>query len=317
MEDHYNNNAQSTADYLAQLLKDKSRLVAFPNFFTHLERLLDEEITKVRNSLFQINGTKKEPLVLPEPVGEHVTIQEKVFVPVKDYPDYNFVGRILGPKGLTTKMLEQETGCRIMVRGKGSMRDKKKEEQYKGKPNYEHLNEELHVLIQVDDSQNRANLKMDRAVREVKRLLIPVTDGEDELKKRQLMELAIIRGTYRDSGTKTTKSEALPVLAPPLTLSPHLRTAAPIGAPLILSHRLPLPTSAALINGSIPPPLINPQEAGLVYNYTPYTDYQYTTLTSPPLTEYHTSVADAGATDKEKKHVGVRAHPYSRTGILS
>ena len=28
-------------------------------------------------------------------------------------------------------------------------------------------------------------------------------DGEDELKKRQLMELAIINGTYRDSSTKT------------------------------------------------------------------------------------------------------------------
>lgn len=29
-------------------------------------------------------------------------------------------------------------------------------------------------------------------------------DGEDELKKRQLMELAIINGTYRDSSTKAT-----------------------------------------------------------------------------------------------------------------
>lgn len=39
---------------------------------------------------------------------------------------FNFVGRILGPRGLTAKQLEAETGCKIMVRGKGSMRDKKK-----------------------------------------------------------------------------------------------------------------------------------------------------------------------------------------------
>ena len=39
---------------------------------------------------------------------------------------FNFVGRILGPRGLTAKQLEQETGCKVMVRGKGSMRDKKK-----------------------------------------------------------------------------------------------------------------------------------------------------------------------------------------------
>ena len=39
---------------------------------------------------------------------------------------FNFVGRILGPRGMTAKQLEQDTGCKIMVRGMGSMRDKKK-----------------------------------------------------------------------------------------------------------------------------------------------------------------------------------------------
>lgn len=59
------------------------------------------------------------------------------------------MGRILGPRGMTAKQLETETGCKIMVRGKGSMRDKKKEEANRGKPNWEHLAEELHVIIQV------------------------------------------------------------------------------------------------------------------------------------------------------------------------
>lgn len=31
-------------------------------------------------------------------------------------------------------------------------------------------------------------------------------DGEDELKKRQLMELAIINGTYRDSSSKAASA---------------------------------------------------------------------------------------------------------------
>ncbi len=34
---------------------------------------------------------------------------------------------------MTTKQLEQETGCKIMVRGKGSMRDKKKVRERPGK----------------------------------------------------------------------------------------------------------------------------------------------------------------------------------------
>ncbi|TNN44756.1 Protein quaking-B [Liparis tanakae] len=45
---------------------------------------------------------------------------------VEQIKTYNFVGRILGPRGLTAKQLEAETGCKIMVRGKSSMRDKKK-----------------------------------------------------------------------------------------------------------------------------------------------------------------------------------------------
>ena len=35
-------NTQSIADYLAQLLKDKKALTAFPNVFLHLERILDD-----------------------------------------------------------------------------------------------------------------------------------------------------------------------------------------------------------------------------------------------------------------------------------
>jgi len=47
------------------------------------------------------------------------------------------------------------------------------EEQLKGKPNWEHLSEELHVLVTVEDTQNRAEVKMQRAVDEIKKLLIP------------------------------------------------------------------------------------------------------------------------------------------------
>lgn len=53
-------------------------------------------------------------------------LQTNVFVLWFFCFQFNFVGRILGPRGMTAKQLELETGCKIMVRGKGSMRDKKK-----------------------------------------------------------------------------------------------------------------------------------------------------------------------------------------------
>lgn len=52
--------------------------------------------------------------------------QNNYIIIVLFFLQFNFVGRILGPRGMTAKQLEQETGCKIMVRGKGSMRDKKK-----------------------------------------------------------------------------------------------------------------------------------------------------------------------------------------------
>ena len=45
------------------------------------------EIGKVRGNLFQINGKKQDPLVLPDAAGPPVTLSEKVYVPIKEYPD--------------------------------------------------------------------------------------------------------------------------------------------------------------------------------------------------------------------------------------
>lgn len=42
MNDTNTASTQSIADYLAQLLKDRKQLAAFPNVFIHVERLLDE-----------------------------------------------------------------------------------------------------------------------------------------------------------------------------------------------------------------------------------------------------------------------------------
>lgn len=52
------------------------------------------------------------------------------------------------------------------------------EEQNRGKPNWEHLNEDLHVLITVEDAQNRAEIKLKRAVEEVKKLLVPAVSND-------------------------------------------------------------------------------------------------------------------------------------------
>ena len=48
------------------------------------------------------------------------------------------------------------------------------EEMNRGKPNWEHLNEDLHVLITVEDAQNRATMRLTKAADEVRKLLVPL-----------------------------------------------------------------------------------------------------------------------------------------------
>ncbi|EYB82271.1 hypothetical protein Y032_0363g3530 [Ancylostoma ceylanicum] len=213
-------------EYLADLVKEKKDLEMFGDNFQHVDRLLSEEISRVRGALFQTEFVT-EPFDLPEPIGDVVTITEKIYVPKREYPDYNFVGRILGPRGMTAKQLEQETGCKIMVRGKGSMRDKRKEEANRGKPNWEHLDDELHVLLQCEDTENRARIKLRAAMEHVKKLLVPAPEGTDELKRKQLMELAIINGTYRPFH-KSGLSNSNRILTPVPLVSP-------IRAPIFVS----------------------------------------------------------------------------------
>jgi len=43
----------------------------------------------------------------------------------------------------------------------------------RNKPNWEHLNEELHVLITCEDTEGRAQVKLNKAKEEVKKLLVP------------------------------------------------------------------------------------------------------------------------------------------------
>uniref|UniRef100_W5NID5 QKI, KH domain containing, RNA binding 2 n=1 Tax=Lepisosteus oculatus TaxID=7918 RepID=W5NID5_LEPOC len=290
-----------TPDYLMQLMNDKKLMSSLPNFcgiFNHLERLLDEEISRVRKDMYNdtLNGsTEKKSSELPDAVGPIVQLQEKLYVPVKEYPDFNFVGRILGPRGLTAKQLEAETGCKIMVRGKGSMRDKKKEEQNRGKPNWEHLNEDLHVLITVEDAQNRAEIKLKRAVEEVKKLLVPAAEGEDSLKKMQLMELAILNGTYRDANIKSpalafslaATAQAPRIITGPTPVLPPtaLRTPTPAG-PTIMPLIRQIQTAAVMPNGTPHPTatIVPPgPESGLIY--TPY-EYPYTLAPATSILEY-------------------------------
>ena len=54
-----------------------------------------------------------------------VKVSDKVMIPQEQHPDINFVGLLIGPRGNTLKSMEKDTGAKIIIRGKGSVKEGK------------------------------------------------------------------------------------------------------------------------------------------------------------------------------------------------
>ncbi|KAH7844562.1 hypothetical protein Vadar_029372 [Vaccinium darrowii] len=119
-------------------------------------------------------------------------------IPVDTYPNFNFVGRLLGPRGNSLKRVEATTGCRVFIRGKGSIKDPDKEEKLRGRPGYEHLNEPLHLLIEADLPANIVDIRLRQAQEIIEELLKPVDESQDFIKRQQLRELAMLNSSFRE-----------------------------------------------------------------------------------------------------------------------
>ncbi|KAK4755462.1 hypothetical protein SAY87_009219 [Trapa incisa] len=119
-------------------------------------------------------------------------------IPVDTYPNFNFVGRLLGPRGNSLKRVEATTGCRVYIRGNGSIKDPDKEEKLRGRPGYEHLNEPLHILIEADLPASVVDIRLKQAKEIIEELLKPVDESQDYIKRQQLRELAMLNSNYRE-----------------------------------------------------------------------------------------------------------------------
>lgn len=131
---------------------------------------------------------KINPMFRPPADYQRQRLHRKIYIPIKEYPSYNFIGLIIGPRGNTQKRMEKETNCKIAIRGKGSVK-----EGSRGKKMSADENDDLHVLITGEREDD-----IDRAAKEVESLLVPVDDTRNSHKQKQLRELALINGTLRD-----------------------------------------------------------------------------------------------------------------------
>nr|AKI85306.1 KH domain-containing RNA-binding signal transduction-associated protein [Cerebratulus lacteus] len=176
------------AEYQTELTNERNSLG--PSF-THTTRLVDQEIQRIQN------GGKTAPQEASKPLTDvtsdkYIKVSEKVLIPVKQFPKFNFVGKLLGPKGHTLKRLQDETKTKMAILGRGSMRDKQKEEECRkegGK--YAHLAEDLHVYVEASAVPCEAHSRIAHALSELKQYLIP-DPANDEIRQQQMEEMAML-----------------------------------------------------------------------------------------------------------------------------
>ncbi|CAK5268623.1 unnamed protein product [Mycena citricolor] len=162
------------------------------------KKLEDERIKLVDRAM------KNDPNFRP-PVEYHQQKRsqrpsERVYIPVKEFPEINFFGLLVGPRGNSLKKMERESGAKISIRGKGSVKEgKARPDQYA-----DDAEEDLHCLV-IAETEDKvvACVKMINRVIET---AASTPEGQNDHKRNQLRELAALNGTLRDDENQVCKN---------------------------------------------------------------------------------------------------------------
>ncbi|XP_019424678.1 PREDICTED: KH domain-containing protein At3g08620-like isoform X3 [Lupinus angustifolius] len=194
------NNFDADSQYLTELLAEHQKLGPFMQVLPLCARILNQEILRVsgkngylQNQRFTNFDRMQSPSHMASPdITQNFTGWNSLS------HEFNFVGRLLGPRGNSLKRVEATTGCHVVIRGKGSIKDLDKEELLRGRPGYEHLNEPLHILIEAELPDTVVDLRLRQAQEIIEELLKPVDESQDFYKRQQLRELAMLNSNYRE-----------------------------------------------------------------------------------------------------------------------
>lgn len=153
---------------------------------------LEEDRHRLIQESMRLNPEFKPPSDYKPPI---IRVNDKVMIPQEEHPDINFVGLLIGPRGNTLKNLEKDTGAKIIIRGKGSVKDGKI-----GRKDGQPLpgeDEPLHAYVTANNPEN-----VKKAVEKIKEIIkqgIEVPEGQNDLRRQQLRELALLNGTLREN----------------------------------------------------------------------------------------------------------------------
>ncbi|KAB5579183.1 hypothetical protein PHYPO_G00192180 [Pangasianodon hypophthalmus] len=156
---------------------------------------LEEERHSLITEMVGLNPEFKPPADYKPPATR---VSDKVMIPQDEYPEINFVGLLIGPRGNTLKNIEKECCAKIMIRGKGSVKEGKV-----GRKDGQMLpgeDEPLHALVTANTMEN-----VKKAVEQIRNILkqgIETPEDQNDLRKMQLRELARLNGTLREDDNR-------------------------------------------------------------------------------------------------------------------
>ncbi|CAN1312588.1 KH domain-containing protein At2g38610 [Linum perenne] len=237
---------QQQRQYLVELLEEHDKIGPFVEVLPISTRLLNQEILRVSGivpsqpqGFSPFGSLQQRPSLSPRrsedpswnsmphqrfgtegvnmdwqaaPTSPNSYVVKKILrldIPIDSYPNFNFVGRLLGPRGNSLKRVEATTGCRVFIRGKGSIKDTEKEDTLRGRPGYEHLSEPLHILIEAELPVNIVDMRLRQAKEIIEEVLRPVDEAQDLYKRQQLRELALLNSSYREESPGPSASGSL------------------------------------------------------------------------------------------------------------
>uniref|UniRef100_A0A8C6PPH0 Branchpoint-bridging protein n=1 Tax=Nothobranchius furzeri TaxID=105023 RepID=A0A8C6PPH0_NOTFU len=156
---------------------------------------VEEERHSLITEMIGLNPDFKPPADYKPPATR---VSDKVMIPQDEYPEINFVGLLIGPRGNTLKNIEKECCAKIMIRGKGSVKEGKV-----GRKDGQMLpgeDEPLHALVTANTMEN-----VKKAVEQIRNILkqgIETPEDQNDLRKMQLRELARLNGTLREDDNR-------------------------------------------------------------------------------------------------------------------
>ncbi|CAJ0575550.1 unnamed protein product, partial [Mesorhabditis spiculigera] len=136
--------------------------------FRNAKRLLMTESDRLRNCI--------DPEWLEVDVPKTIKVTKKVLIPNFRHPHFNFVGKIIGPKGQTLQQLAKDSKCHILVLGRGSTKDRQKERELleSGDPTFAHYGGPLHVKIETIAPAHVAYTRVAGVLEKLQDLLQPI-----------------------------------------------------------------------------------------------------------------------------------------------